>query len=77
MRTNPRDIVNPMLIDTVVSNSATVMTDDEKLPGRIVLKVQYMRPPQVNPDTMLIALERSDAHILNQALTRCLKDTSN
>ena len=76
MANSPRDIINPVVFDSVVPSSATVLTETENFPGKIVLKVQVIRPPQTSPDTLLIPLDQFDAQQLNAALTACLQGTS-
>lgn len=76
MADNPREIVNPVVMDTVVSGSATILTDSENFPGKIILKVQITRPPRTSPDTLLIPLEPADAQQLHTALNACLAGTS-
>jgi hypothetical protein len=76
MTNDPREIANPLHIDSVVQGSVTVLTSPES-PGSIILKVQATLPGQTGPSTFLFYLDPSDAHQLNAALSACLKGSSN
>ena len=73
---HPRDIVNPIFVDTVVPGSATILTDGENLPGKIVLKIQFTMPPETSPGTFLFPIDPADARQLQKALNACLASTS-
>jgi hypothetical protein len=41
---NPRDIVNPIHVDTVIPGSPSVITTDDR-PGIFIVKIQVAAPP--------------------------------
>ena len=73
---DPREVLNPIHIDTVVEGSVTVLTSPD-VPGKIIVKAQVTMPPETSPKTLLLHLGLSDAHQLHTALSACLAGTSN
>jgi hypothetical protein len=73
---SPRDVINPVHIDTIVPDSVSAMTAQEA-PGIVIIKAQIQMPPPSNLQTLMLHLTHNDAHILYAALSKCLKGTSN
>jgi len=71
----PYDIVNPIQIDTVTPMSVAALTDPQA-PGKFVIKFQVSQPDATNLNTFLFYLDRIDAMILHESLSKCLKGTS-
>ena len=76
MANDPRDVINPLHLDTVVAGSVSAITSDT-FPGVVMIKAQVMRPPRTSPDTILLHIDQSDARLLHTTLSNLLNATSN
>lgn len=76
MAIDPRDLVNPIMVDTVIPGSVTALTDAEA-PGKFIVKVQALAPDDpTSRHTFLFSLDRDDAMQLQKALSNALKGTA-
>ena len=73
---HPFDIVNPILIDTVVPSSVAAVSDPEAFPGKIVVKLQTVDPDGTTLRTFLFPLDLLDATILRESLSKQLASAS-
>jgi hypothetical protein len=72
---NPKEIVKPVHIDTVIPKSPGVVTTDDR-PGIFIVKIQAA-PDPTSLHTFLFHLSRSDATQLQRALSIALQGTAN
>ena len=71
------EIINPVIVDSVVSGSVTIISSPD-VPGKIIVKIQAMAPDDpTSRHTFLFYLDRPDAMKLHETLSLSLSGTAN